>query len=160
MEIAEELWYKAGVGRALGNLGIAYHGIGQYQKAIEYHHKYLKIAEQLGNNGGVGRAHVNLGHTYNSIGQYEKAIECHCKHLNIAEKLGDKGGVGRAHENLGSAYENIGEYRWQLRAIVNVWGLQKTWRIKLELEDLTQTWDVFSTELVTTKKQLSVMVNI
>ena len=37
---------------AYGNLGNAYHSLGDYRKAIEYYQKCLKIAIAIGNRGG------------------------------------------------------------------------------------------------------------
>ena len=64
MKIAKEIGDRAGEGRAYGNLGNAYHSLGDYQKAIEYHEKHLKIAKEIGDRAGEGRAYGNLGNAY------------------------------------------------------------------------------------------------
>ena len=40
---------RAGEGDAYGNLGNAYHRLGDFQQAIEYHNQHLRIAKQLRN---------------------------------------------------------------------------------------------------------------
>ena len=40
----------------------------------------------------------------------------------------------------------------QLIGIVKIWRLQKNWGTKLELEELTQIWEMRTTALVNTKK--------
>jgi len=45
---------RAGEGEAYGNLGIAYHSLGHYAKAIECHVQDLAIAKEVGRPGGGG----------------------------------------------------------------------------------------------------------
>ena len=37
-------------------LGYAYHSLGDFQKAIEYHERRLKISKEVGDRAGEGRA--------------------------------------------------------------------------------------------------------
>ena len=55
---------RAGEGRAYDNLGIAYHRLGDFQKAIEYHERHLKISKEVGDRAGEGRAYDSLVITY------------------------------------------------------------------------------------------------
>ena len=48
LKIAKEVGDKHGEGNAYGNLGIAYHSLGDFEKAIEYHNLHLKIAKEVG----------------------------------------------------------------------------------------------------------------
>ena len=52
---------KAGEGRAYGNLGNAYQGLGDFKQAIKYHEQHLSIAKEVGDKAGEGRAYANLG---------------------------------------------------------------------------------------------------
>ena len=76
-------------GRAYCNLGIAYHRLGQFEKAAEFHRKHLNIALEVGDRAIEGGAYGNLGNAYNSLGQFEKAVEFYLKRLNIALEVGD-----------------------------------------------------------------------
>ena len=51
-----EIGDRDGEGKASGNLGIAYHSLADYRKAIEYFEKQLKIAIEISDRGGEGRA--------------------------------------------------------------------------------------------------------
>ncbi|XP_044183534.1 tetratricopeptide repeat protein 28-like, partial [Acropora millepora] len=93
------------------NLGNAYHSLGEYKKAIEYHEKDLKIAKEIGDRAGEGRAYGNLGNAYDSLGDYQKAINYHEKDLKIAKEIGDRAGEGGAYGNLGIAYRSLGDYQ-------------------------------------------------
>ena len=56
--IALEVGDRAGEGLAYGNLGCAYHSLGQFEKAVEYHSKHLAIALEVGDRAGVGIAYT------------------------------------------------------------------------------------------------------
>ncbi|MBS0648393.1 MAG: tetratricopeptide repeat protein [Verrucomicrobia bacterium] len=113
----------------LNRLGIVYHSLGEYRKAIEHHEKSLQIAQELGDRAGEGRAYGNLGDVYHSLGEYRKAIEHHEKSLQIAQELGNRAGEGRAYGNLGNVYQSQGEYYKALEY------LEKYLQIALELRD-------------------------
>ena len=72
-------------GRAYYNLGNAYHSLGDFQQAIEYHEKDLSIAKDVGDRAGEGLAYCNLGNAYDSLGYFQRAIEYHEKDLSIGQ---------------------------------------------------------------------------
>ncbi len=111
LQIYQQIGDRAGVGRALGNLGVAYRSLGDYQKAIDFYQQSLAIAQQIGDRAGVGRALGNLGNAYHSLGDYQKAIDFHQQSLAIAQQIGDRAGVGSVLGNLGNAYESLGDYQ-------------------------------------------------
>ncbi|CAH3151089.1 unnamed protein product, partial [Pocillopora meandrina] len=100
---------KHGEGGAYGNLGNAYHSLGDFKKAIEYHNLHLKIAKEVGDKHGEGRAYGNLGIAYDSLGDFKKAKEYHNLDLKIAKEVGDKHGEGNAYGNLGNAYHSLSD---------------------------------------------------
>ena len=108
---AKEVGDKHGEGKAYGNLGNAYHRLGDFKKAIEYHNLHLKIAKEVGDKHGEGSAYGNLGNAYHSLGGFKKAIEYHNLHLKIAKEVGDKHGEGGAYGNLGNAYFSLGDLK-------------------------------------------------
>nr|XP_058943966.1 tetratricopeptide repeat protein 28-like [Pocillopora verrucosa] len=108
---AKEVGDKHGEGNAYGNLGNAYHRLGDFKKAIEYHNLHLKIAKEVGDKHGEGGAYGNLGNAYHRLGDFKKAIEYHNLHLKIAKEVGDKHGEGGAYGNLGNAYHRLGDFK-------------------------------------------------
>ena len=56
-------------------LGRAYHPLGDYVKAIEYHTQHLAVAKEVGDRAGEGRTYANLGNAYQSQGDFSKAID-------------------------------------------------------------------------------------
>ncbi len=96
-------------GAVLGNLGIAYSGLGQVEKAIKYHEQALVIAREIGDKQGEGTDLGNLGNAYSDLGQVEKAIEYYQKALVIAREIGDRRNEGNWLGSLGNAYSDLGQ---------------------------------------------------
>ena len=91
-------------------LGISYHEIGEYKKAIKHLNEGLALAEDSGDKSYEGTAYRNLGACFRSLGQYDDAISHSQKGLKIAKEIGDKRGEGAAYRNLGVCYECLGQY--------------------------------------------------
>jgi len=87
---AEWMVARRGEGNALGNLGIAYHTLGQMERAIEYHQQALATAQEIGDRHREGTHLGNLGLAYGVLEQVERAIEYCQRALAIAQEIGDK----------------------------------------------------------------------
>jgi tetratricopeptide (TPR) repeat protein len=111
LEASRTLKDRASEGYHLGNLGAAYHSLGDYRRSIEYHEQHLAIAREVGDRLGEGAALGNLGIAYYSLGECRRAIEYHEKALAIDREIGDRLGEGTALGGLGLAYYSLGEYR-------------------------------------------------
>ena len=94
-----------------GNLGIAYHSLGDFKSAIDYHERHLKIVRELNNKSLEGKAYGNLGNAHHSLGDFKKARDYHERNLKIAKELGDKSGKGNAYSNLGNAHLCLGDFK-------------------------------------------------
>ena len=60
------------------NIGSAYYGLGEYEKAIAYHEKALAMELRLYPNADhpdIAKSYNNIGNAYHGLGKYEKAIE-------------------------------------------------------------------------------------
>ena len=111
LKIAKEVGDKHGEGNAYGNLGNAYHRLGDFKKAIEYHNLHLKIAKEVGNKHEEGNAYHNLGNANYRLEDFKKAIGYHNLHLKIAKEVRDKREEGKAYGNLGSVYCSLGDFK-------------------------------------------------
>jgi tetratricopeptide (TPR) repeat protein len=96
------LWYRG--------LGIAYHGLGNYSLAIQYHQQSLQLAQSHGDKNSEAKALGNLGAAYSNLGQCERAIDFYQQHLTIAREIGNRQSEGFALGNLGVAYDSLGQY--------------------------------------------------
>jgi len=67
----------------LGNLGIAYGSLGQYEQAIDYHEKSLAIDREIKHRQGEATSLNNIGSVYRQLQQTEKAIKKYegCQYL-------------------------------------------------------------------------------
>ena len=81
LAIAKEVGNRAGEGKAYGNLGNAYHSLGDFPKAIVYHAQDLAIAQEVGDRAGESVAYSNLGACHMELGDYVNAVayyeRCH-----------------------------------------------------------------------------------
>jgi tetratricopeptide (TPR) repeat protein len=107
----------AWLGAAFRNLGVAYDGLGEYRKAIEYHEKSLTLLLKLYPDSvdpGIAVSYINLGFAYLGLGEYRKAIEYDEKSLALLLKQYPDGvhpDIAMIYNNLGKAYYGLGEYR-------------------------------------------------
>jgi len=108
---ARQIGDRGGEGAHLGNLGIAYHGLGEVRRAIEYYEQSLEIAREIGNRYADGMNLGYLGVAYSNLGETRRAIEYFEQALAIAREIGDRRGEGNHLGNLGIAYRDLGETR-------------------------------------------------
>jgi tetratricopeptide (TPR) repeat protein len=95
----------------LGNLGIAYHQLGEYQRALSYHQQALAIDKTLGDRLQEARTLGNIGNVYNLLGDHRRALTHYEQCLQISSELGDRLIESTSLGNVGAAYDGLGEYR-------------------------------------------------
>ena len=139
LQIYREIKNRQGEAVSLGNLGNAYHSLGQYAKAIEYHQESLKIKEEFKEKEidckdplikmilctfltisggttqnsirqGVAASFVSLGNAYYALGQYEKAIDYYQRSLDLSKEINDRQGEANSLNNLGEVDQSFGQY--------------------------------------------------
>ncbi|MEE0895017.1 MAG: tetratricopeptide repeat protein [Bacteroidales bacterium] len=96
------------------NIGIVYHKLGDFDKALEYHFKALKIRKEvLGeNHSDTAMSYDNIGIVYSYLGEYDKALEYGFKALEIRKYVLGENNLDTAssYNNIGLVYANFGEY--------------------------------------------------
>jgi tetratricopeptide (TPR) repeat protein/DNA-binding Xre family transcriptional regulator len=110
LEIARRMNDIQEVGLALGNLGIPYSLLGQYERAIYFHQQALIICQKIGDRQGEGCELSNLGNVFDFLGQYEQAIFFYLQALIISWEIKDRHAEGTSLGNLGIIYESLGQY--------------------------------------------------
>ena len=68
LALARAQGHRQGEGAVLGNLGNAYHSLGEYRKAIDYQEQALAIFVEIGDRRGQGQDLGNLGSAYHGLG--------------------------------------------------------------------------------------------
>ena len=111
LNVAQDLGNKHFQEVHLGNLGIVYNALGDYQKAIQLHKDALMIAHEIGNRWGEGSAHNSIGSAYKNLGDAKKAIQHHDESLKIRREIGDRREEGGSFGGLGSAYFLLGNFK-------------------------------------------------
>jgi predicted ATPase len=86
---AREIGDRRGEGNALGNLGNAYHDLGETRKAIEFYEQHLAIAREIGDRRGENTALWNKALALNELGDREQAIICAEESLRIHKEIED-----------------------------------------------------------------------
>ena len=94
----------------VGNSGIVYRRLGQYEKAIERHQHALRICRDINHERGIGAWLGNLGSDYRNLGKYEEAIAYYQEALPHSRTSGDEYGVSAWLGNLGRIYTILGQY--------------------------------------------------
>jgi tetratricopeptide (TPR) repeat protein len=92
--------------RNLGQLGMAYHSIGQVQQAITFYQQALIIARELDDRRGEATRLGHLGIAYAHLGEDDHAIEYYQHALAISREIGDQSGEAKHLGNLGLTYRN------------------------------------------------------
>ena len=107
---------RAGEGKAHGNLGNAYHSLGDFQKAIEYYERDLKISKEVGDSAGEGREYGNLGNAFRNLGDFQKAIEYYKKSLITFNQIrGNRISNDEWKITLRNTYDHINLRLWELQ---------------------------------------------
>jgi len=126
---AQKLEDRGLEGAHLGNLGLAYHHLGNYRRAIELHEQQIAIARETGDRRAQGNALGNLGIAHHSLGEYRRAIEFYEQDLAIACETRDRQGEAATLWNLSRALDRIGD---RAQAILRA---EASLKIKLEIND-------------------------
>jgi len=84
---------------ALYNRGFAYHGLGEFQKAIKDYNRALRLSPN------IAKLYNNRGGAFGNLGEFRKAIEDFDRALQLDPNYVD------AYYNRGEAYRGLGEIR-------------------------------------------------
>ena len=91
------------------NLGFAYRGRGELEKAEQLYTETLEIQRKLGDQLGIANALHNLGNLLRDKGELEKAERFYLESLQIRQILSDQLGIASSLHNLGNLLRDKGE---------------------------------------------------
>lgn len=83
-----------GKGTTLHNIAVAYHNLGENQKALEYYNRALEVWKTIGNKTREAMTILGTGQIYSDLGESQKAFDYFDQALGISEKARDN--VGKA----------------------------------------------------------------
>ena len=117
IKLAEELGDHVSLGWAHGNIGNAYLGLQQKDKALHHLKEALELAVKYETTPqAIGRTYNNLGTAYQSMNDLDKAEEHYDLALSQAVYGNDVGGQARVYGNFGNVLMLKKEYD---RAIIH-----------------------------------------
>ena len=94
-------------GEALSYIGLSYHKLGKYKKALDYHQQHLELSEQTENSRGKRRANCNIGCVYKIMGDLPMALYYFERAYNISKERGDRKAQARICNNMANIYEML-----------------------------------------------------
>ena len=109
LSIAKESGDRAGEERAYGNLGNAYHWLGNFQQAIDCQKECQSFAKDVRDRTLEGTASGNLSNA-SCLCNFQRATEFHKQHLSIAKEVGDRAAEGHVCGNLDNAYRCLCDF--------------------------------------------------
>jgi|GEM_PF-388040 len=114
LEIAKKTEHRQAISLFIGNLGLVYDDLGDYQKALAYYEQALGIDKEIGDKKGIGDNLNNIGVVYQNLGDYQKALGYHEQALAIKREVDDKKGMGNGLSNIGTIYRHLGDHQTAL----------------------------------------------
>jgi tetratricopeptide (TPR) repeat protein len=106
--LAEKSMKKAA--NAYTKLGLIYHSLGDYDKAIEYGYKTIREYEDLHDTADLAGAHLNLANVYKSKRDFVKTLELDGKALDLFSRVHNKAGLAYTYNNMATVYEEQKKY--------------------------------------------------
>ncbi|MFF4696463.1 tetratricopeptide repeat protein [Streptomyces chattanoogensis] len=93
--------------RALGNLGMALHGLRRFEEAKVVVHAALVLCQQLGDRRGEAMAWNHLGTVLHSLRRFEEAVTALARAGDAFKELGDPHGEAATWGSLGNAFHEL-----------------------------------------------------
>ncbi|HEV8398308.1 MAG TPA: CHAT domain-containing protein [Gemmatimonadales bacterium] len=105
----ERLADTAGMGAALGNLGVGFYRAELYDSADVYLARSRDLAEAIGDYRTLGNAVGTLGSVSKDRGDLRRATELYTRASELRERTGDTRGLAADRNNLGLIAEELGD---------------------------------------------------
>lgn len=108
--LAEKVGDKRLINVFAANIGLAYAGLAEYEKAIKYYEKALRMQQETKDQKGAAISLNNIGAAWKNLGRHDKALKYYRQALVIRRKNGDVGGEARILSNMGALSADTGLY--------------------------------------------------
>ena len=98
---------------ALGDVGVSYQEVCEFQKSLDYHFESLDMKKQLFkenlNQHSIADNYNNIAVTYSKMGDLKNALQYHMEALNMRKNLirGVHPYIATALSNVGVAYDKM-----------------------------------------------------
>jgi tetratricopeptide (TPR) repeat protein len=99
----------------LHQMGILYHGFGDYNAALEKFLQSLEIKKKIGDIKDASKILLNIGVINQEKGDYETALEMFQQSMEIMKKIDYNKGVSASLQLIGRIYQESGYYEAALK---------------------------------------------
>jgi len=101
------------VGRSmtLNNIAIAYWGIGEKRKALDYFEQFVTLLHEMGERLKESTTLGNMCVVHNDLGEFKQAFQLCGQALEIKREIKDITGQAITLSNTGNIYGNMGDYQ-------------------------------------------------
>ena len=110
LQLAQELDYLPGKGKAYSAIGIAHWARGTYSTALENFLQSLTLWETLNQPQRVASTLGNIGMVYDEIGEHRRALAYQYRAYQLYQRLGEQEHWADAANNLGALYFEQARY--------------------------------------------------
>lgn len=114
---AEKIKKKKDKALCLRKIGVIYHQLDFYDKALEYTFKSAQMFDELGDKDGVANCYNNIASAYKSKGAltndnrlFDMAIEYHERCIRLRTELNDSDNVKNSYNNIALVYMEKKDY--------------------------------------------------
>jgi tetratricopeptide (TPR) repeat protein len=94
-----------------GNIGLVYHGLGDYEEALRYHQQSLAMQRSLQNKTREAVALNNIGDVLRQSKDFDRAIDYYSQALKLRAETNNRNGVATNVRNIGNVYEDQGLFK-------------------------------------------------
>jgi CHAT domain-containing protein/Tfp pilus assembly protein PilF len=109
LDVARRLKHRKEEGRCLNNIGVYFHEVGNYSRAlIFYDDAVLILRETIDSEADLSASLNNIGTVYRVLGDYEKALPYIKNALEIDNIINDAEGISIELDNLAVTYRHKG----------------------------------------------------
>ena len=113
------------IARLYNEIGILYHKMSQFDKAIIYYSKALELYEQIKDRIGIADTLSNLGVAYLDKGDLKSFFGYYSEALAIDQKIGNIQGEASTLGNIALAYYDNGELDKALEYLLKTMAIQR-----------------------------------
>lgn len=117
IEIANKEGNRKAYAAELGNLGMCYNQLAEYEKAKDCFTESIPICKAIGHTDGLSSQLQSYGNLLHHTGQNELAIRIHLEAISIAEKEKDEYSLGNSFGNISNAYLALRKYEEALTCL-------------------------------------------
>lgn len=109
-DLAMELKFMNGEGKARNNIGVVYHLQGKYDKALQFYTRASELYKEAGNERALAAVLGNMASVWQAKGEYTTALDFYSQSISAAQKVGDRQRVAIALGSIGIIYYDRGFY--------------------------------------------------